>query len=377
MKFTVLNNLTYKVEDKVNKFIKKYGGDKISYTISTPYICNDKSNLKYARYVVDIDIEGKYQINGYEFIASLEYMEEAKKNLVKTISSDVEVPEIYFTRNECDHCKIKRFRKYTVLLKNTLTNEYIQVGKGCVKEYLGIDITDYVAWIAFWNSMSEYQDYCDTDKHGSNPINYEVREVLAQTLEDVKHKGYISKKSSEETGNTTTASRIWKMMNGVKDSHNNIEVPRYEISQNTLEEVRVLLDWISNYNATNAYEEDLKTLSLLEFVDSNNLSFIVSLVGFKLRKDHEGEEAKSSKSNYIGNIGDKIEFKGVPNCLCSYPTEFGTTYIYKFVVDDNEVIWKTSKELGDEEISLKGTIKNHQIFRGIKQTGVTRCRIVT
>ena len=58
-------------------------------------------------------------------------------------------------------------------------------------------------------------------------------------------------------------------------------------------------------------------------------------------------------------------------------TEFGYTYIYKMIGEDGNVYtWKTSKVIDeDEEVLIIGTIKNHNEYRGIKQTELTRCRV--
>ena len=123
--------------DKLSNKFSKYGN--CSFTQSDYYLCEDENHYWYGYTLVDIEVDAYYKLGDYEFVASLEYVDETKENLIKKISDDVFVPSIYKTRNECDHCKTNRNRKYTVVLKDK-DNNYIQVGKSCVKDYIGVDL---------------------------------------------------------------------------------------------------------------------------------------------------------------------------------------------------------------------------------------------
>lgn len=57
--------------------------------------------------------------------------------------------------------------------------------------------------------------------------------------------------------------------------------------------------------------------------------------------------------------------------VSSYYTEYGITYIYKFIFNGNVIIWRTDKNL-DGILTIKGTVKEHSEYNGIKQTVITR-----
>lgn len=86
-------------------------------------------------------------------------------------------------------------------------------------------------------------------------------------------------------------------------------------------------------------------------------------------------------SEYIGAVGDKVEFTGTAKCVykrefCFYP-HTSTMRIYVIRVGTNEVVWKTSNFLREnEQVTLKGTVKALSTYNGKKQTEVTRCREV-
>ena len=52
-----------------------------------------------------------------------------------------------------------------------------------------------------------------------------------------------------------------------------------------------------------------------------------------------------------------------------------TSYMYLMTdKDGNKYKWSTSKYFNeDEDVKLKGTVKEHAEYKGIKQTVLTRC----
>lgn len=87
----------------------------------------------------------------------------------------------------------------------------------------------------------------------------------------------------------------------------------------------------------------------------------------------------ANPSEHIGSIGDKIALDAELIRISFYDHKFGTTWIYSFQdADENVLIWKTSScqdiERGDK-IRLRGTIKGHDEYNGVKQTVLTRCKI--
>ena len=379
MKYTICVSLLPKLIEKLNTFKKKYekyGESEFNFTVSGKYPSKTHDNKTV--YVVDVDIEGTYKINDYEFIASLEYIDDKGMNLVKTISSDVEVPALYYMRCECDHCKVNRYRKYTVLLKNTKTGEYVQVGKSCVKDYLGVDIANYASYLSIWESIDEYVDSINKESYGFKARAYEVNDILCQTLEQVKRDGYISKQTANENFVDSTSTRVWHAINEDTDKYGKPYYTLYEITDESREKAETIKEYINALDSEDsAYIHDLQLLLSCEYVEGDKFGLVVSAVGFYLREINKNiEKARKIASQYMGNVGDKITFTAIPNCVYSDYTQFGTLYIYKFVVDNNEIIWKTSKPLGENEVTIKATIKEHSDYRGNKQTVITRGKVM-
>ena len=94
-------------------------------------------------------------------------------------------------------------------------------------------------------------------------------------------------------------------------------------------------------------------------------------------------QAKVEKSSYFGNVGDKVDGLEVTiKSIFDYGTQFGIMYIYIMEdADGHQFKWNTSSgfptnNASDEVITIKGTIKEHSEYNGIKQTVLTRCKLV-
>ena len=87
---------------------------------------------------------------------------------------------------------------------------------------------------------------------------------------------------------------------------------------------------------------------------------------------------KANPSQHVGKIGDKVEKTLTLNRVSSFDSQYGTMYIYSFVDDaQNVFVWKTGSWHGEQgkAYSVKGTLKDHTEYKGIKQNVLTRCKV--
>ena len=86
-----------------------------------------------------------------------------------------------------------------------------------------------------------------------------------------------------------------------------------------------------------------------------------------------------SHSEYMGDIKERLrDLKVTLTAARSFDGYYGTSFIYTFVYNENVLVWMTSSckdiEVG-EEFFLTGTVKEHKIYKGVKQTILSRCKI--
>lgn len=380
IKVTLVNDLLNTFETKLFAFIKKYDIE-YTYKKSNPYICEDENSVRYGMTLVDIEIEANYKIGNYNFVATCEWIPEQNENLIKKASEDVFVPSMYRTRRACDHCGTSRDRKATIILRSRETQEFVQVGKGCLKEYTGVSMSRYAMFLSFFDKVEEYVEMCEQDKTVRVQRQYQVDDILEQTIEEVNKNGYVSRNLANETGKDSTAYTVCNILWGCKNiMTGELLNSRYKVSSTTKKHVEEIKKFYAEYEDISGsdYIKNLQLLLKCKWVKANDVGLVVSAKGMYERLLNQQKEAQQKvKSEFAGNEGDKIAFIGKPICVYSDYNEYGKFYIYKIVVEEGKHIfsWKTQKSLDREkEYSFNGTIKGHSVFRDEKQTVITRVK---
>ena len=373
MTYTIHSVLLERFENKLKSFQRKfakYGDGKLVYSVSEPYIYEFDADVDGSieafdgREVIDITVEGEYKINDYEFVAALQFDAESGRNIVNGSS----VPEQFLTRCACDHCKMNRARVRTIILRKG--DEYIQVGNSCVKDYLGVNIERYASYLSFWNDLEELEEDNKMMIVSARPA-YLVEDVLLETAWRVAKSGYVSKEKAWEWEVDATSSAVWNALH----SHIN-----HEYTDEHRSSVAAVVEFVNSQEEDFGYVSNLKSLINNKYVTNKNFGLLVSSFGYyaaEMRKlEREKAEQVTANSQWIKSVGEKIKFVAQPTLIFSMETQWGYSYLYRFILDGNELIWKTGTWLDtDIEYEVSGTIKAHNEYRGKKQTELTRCRV--
>lgn len=373
MTYTIHSVLLERFESKLKSFQRKfakYGDGKLVYSVSEPYIYEFDADVEDSveafdgREVIDITVEGEYKINDYEFVAALQFDSESGRNIVNGSN----VPEQFLTRCACDHCKTTRARVRTIVLRKG--DEYIQVGNSCVKDYLGVNIDRYASYLSFWNDLEELEEDNKMMIVSARPA-YLVEDVLLETAWRVAKSGYVSKEKAWEWEVDATSSAVWNALH----SHTN-----HEYTDEHRASVAAVVEFVNSQEEDFGYVSNLKSLINNKYVTNKNFGLLVSSFGYysaEMRKlEREKAEQVTANSQWIKSVGEKIKFVARPTQIYSMETQWGYSYLYRFILDGNELIWKTGTWLDtDIEYEVSGTIKSHNEYRGKKQTELTRCRV--
>ena len=89
--------------------------------------------------------------------------------------------------------------------------------------------------------------------------------------------------------------------------------------------------------------------------------------------------ASQSHSHHVYNVGDKVELSLTVKRVSGYDTAYGWTSVYTMEDSEGNVfVWKTApKDMEkDETYHMKGTVKENSEWNGIKQTVLTRCKML-
>ena len=323
----------------------------------------------------EVEVEGIAKINGWVFVGVINHTESG--NVIFTVSDKFNVPERYRKcKPNCEHCNRRRSRKDTFLIFNEETGEYKQVGKSCLKDYTnGLDANSVARFESYFKEVEE-MSYGFFGSCVSS--NYYVKRTLLHTARIVNQFGYKSRLQCYYNDDRCTSDIV-------KDIIHSIEGSKVEFTVEEITYVDDMVDYLLNVNEDSNFISNLKMILSVDIVSNRHFGLLVSAVPtynrmMESERRLTEREDEIKNSDFVGTVGDKIRIRVVnARVVYSYETQFGFTYINKFVDDGGNVfIWKTSKSFNEDDkgITLVGTLKNHEEYRGVKQNILTRCKVV-
>lgn len=346
-----------------------------------------KPRMVPCRYVI-VEVEGTAQVPGWKFVASVEHTE--KGNIFSKAMTDIEIPERYRTGDTyCEHCGTRRRRNGTFLIVDEEGN-FKQVGHNCLMDYTHGMSASWAAYMASLRSAFEEEESRPVSGVGYHERMYLMEEIARYTAETIRHFGYkrdgagatrerVQDFYAVRQGDT----RLWHPDVVAKITGMMEEVGFDPESPEATSMAAKALAWIGQQEEKNDYFHNLKVVTSLQYISYGKFGLLVSLfptwnreLEWEAKRRAEAEAGKQSE--HVGAVGDRItvEIADV-KCISSWETMYGITYVWKITgADGNIYTWKTGTFLSEEKPpkGLKGTVKEHKEFRGVKQTELTRCK---
>lgn len=379
MKCTVYLNRLEELKKVYNRFAKKANAVNLetSLEIGEPYIkeiavyeyddvqhCQRKiGNM--AVDVVDIDITyPDYKLGNYSVIAVIDHTFDENNNAIYPCG-DFDIPVEYrHGQGICEHCHTNHKRNKTILLKD-ISGKYKQVGTACLKEYTGISNISLVSAFGVVDSLLNESDIHTGCYTGTSREYRKVRDYLACCIHEIRRNGYdrdIKEFAYNDKWYSNSTESDYNMADKVIEYFTS-----HEFSDNFL--------YNTSVHIKKGYCRE---------------SGFIAYAYMAYQKELEKTEKEKAKAvyEYFGNVKDKIEVNVTGKVLTSYTSCYGsiynsvTTFVYQFTDNANHVfIWKTAKDipLNDDGIFngvISGTIKEHSEFNGIKQTVLTRVKVI-
>lgn len=350
---------------------------------------------------VEVEAEGKAQMNGWEWLASVERTE--KGNLINS-ARDVEVPTKYYTSDAyCEHCGRNVWRKYLYLVKNTETGEIKQVGRGCLKDYThGMSAEMIAFYQSLFTGLEEAEAEIPSGGCGffGRVEYYDVEEVTRFMSETIRLFGFVPK---GQEGRLSTAARAGSFYD-VAHNRKHMFFPDYDRfykvkeemerigfnadSPAAVKEAKEALAWIeAQDDSHSSYLHNLKLVCSMGEVRNWHYGILASLIpswnkSLAREAERKAKEEREKVSCHVGKDGERITFDvASTQVVTSWATDYGLMWLVKFVsTEGNVLMWRASNIncLPDDlELVRKvtGTVKGHDEFRGIKQTFINRCKV--
>ena len=351
----------------------------------------DGEERSYTVQEVELIITGEApRIGNHEFLARVELGGEAG-NLVDT-RPGVEDLDVKFrhTNGYCAHCNTTRKRNEVFVVRNIETGEQLQIGRDCLRDYLGLDSPTSIAHrFAFWRALREFEgDFCRAKAEWAQSLIG----VLMLSAVCIRLFGWCSKgQAAHDPSLTPTSEYVYKVLcpgtyRMSAEELNLIKQIESSLSDADRATATEVVRWVREDLAGNSdYEHNLKVIFTADNVnDARRLGLVVSAVSayhraveqkLRLTKDR----AVAQASQHVGEIGKRL--RDVPVTLQLQRViggnEWADSILIKFVDDaGNLLTWITSKGSGlqiGERALLTGTVKDHAQFNGANETRMTRC----
>lgn len=310
-------------------------------------------------------------------------------NVIRQFDFSVSIPERFMhTDSICEHCNTNRRRAETCILYKEESQEWKQVGKTCLKDFTGALSVEHAAAVASVLDTLERAE--SSPVSGAGKKYYPVEDILLYGAECIRHWRY--ERASEPYPTGCRALHYYlvfeqgseKTKEDIRDLSSVKFQPCTDDNKKTVESA---VSWIlSEDTETDIYLSNLKTIVKSGYILSREAVFLVSLL--QTYKNHLIQEQKAKdlaarreqerRSSHVGSVGDKLEVKiASASLITDWTNQYGWSGMYKFVsVDGNIFIWITGKGIElDKVASLTGTVKSHDVYDGVNQTHLTRCKV--
>ena len=399
--YTFLTSTVKEITTKINRIINKCKKQGIPYTFNVgeayDKIVEDKENKrKFSVNVTDIELDVKFKFNGWTSLGSVC----RKDGIVQCYFKDASLINQYkHTDFHCDHCKRHAHRNSVVILEHE-NGERKVVGTSCVQEFTrGLDGT----LIANFNDLDYFLAKKDAELdillQGESlddmPISafcerngiptYDVKDIVACASRLVRIYGYENSNSDDAT---------WKFIGEIYNKSCVAE------DKDAYAEAEHAIAWIANMTEEE-YTSSSYFFNLRQIIDAGqctmrHFGLLASLIPSYQNSEYKRimAEKKVNASNWYGNVGDKFSLTLTYTKSIGYDSQFGGGFFHFFVDDEGNVFKWSTKGLINFEVQfpdakfgsrvydveqgaivkISGKIKEHDEYRGEKQTVITRCK---
>ena len=350
------------------------------------------SPIEITRRFVVVEVEAKPVIDNWELIASLEHTKEG--NIIHSVRNDIEIPKRYYNvAPYCEHCNTKRYRKNSFIVRNTETNEFKQVGKTCLNDFTGNINAEWLAsFYAMFDKLAEFE--APQGGCSNNTRYFPAVDLLAYTVAVTNIYGYCKSGANNATGETVKDFYIVSECGGYPFGNERIKEKmqsvNFKVTAEDTATAKKIIAYVDSIADTNNYIHNIKTLCASDMVAYKNVNLLVSAITcynreLERRAKEDARKKEAGNSNHIGNIKDRLTINITSwKCLTSWCNCYDgynetTTFLYQFVDNAGNIfVWKTQKYFTeDAELqTITGTVKAHNVFRDIKQTELTRCKVM-
>jgi hypothetical protein len=306
------------------------------------------------------------------------------ENYVYTAPQFAPEPRLRTTSMICEHCNMKRGRSLVYLMQNVDTGEQKIVGKSCLKDFLpNVSVENLLSYMASFPTAEPFNDE-DFNNAPRSAHVYPIDSAIAESLVIIGKIGFVSAKAAREAyengdfGASATSNFL---------ANNDPKFCKAMFGNGELKEVidsgklAAVKEFVSAMNPSSDFAYNLQLCFKATNVPYKMFGFVAAAVNMYLRSVEEklAKETSTASNEFLGVISERVVFTNLKMVRrFAMQGNYGTSYILGFEDEaGNSVVWFSSVDIGDvgEVFTLKATIKGHDVYKGRKQTVITRAKV--
>lgn len=319
------------------------------------------------------------KIADWSLVATLDHTIEAGV-LIRAVPGETVPVEYRSAEPICQHCNVRRPRNATILLRHA-DGRYIQVGRQCVRDFIGIDPASVIAGLSLTNAFCAA---LDEEASGTNARpSYSLASFLAHVAYHIRTTGWVSRAAAyDRDGVSPTASLARISLTARRGQSVYVEPTAADIAR-----AEAALEWARSLDATDEslsdYLHSVAVSCAGEILHDRTDGIVASIIPAHdrvLGREVERRRFANLKttSKHVGTVGERIEAEVTVLDVRHGQGHYGPWTLVRYVLDGSVLTWFASGEPAEAlteigaTIRIKATVKKHEDRDGLAQTGVTR-----
>lgn len=334
--------------------------------------------------------------NGYEFIGKLVHTEAGNLISMAGAAQGEATPEEWRTaKPTCDHCKTKRVRKDTFIIRCP-DGAIKRIGRNCLADFLMGDPAQLINAAVFEDSlrMLETADEEEWDSFGGGGFAWSIStyHFLACAVSSIAYRGFFKSGSEEQSTKSHAAflANERSRPNGMTSAEIALRQdwddnqPKVEHHQRAMD----LALWLETNEDKSDYIYNLKLALTLPVVRRETEGLIASAPQAYARHLGQIVERKAREqevdAGFMGELKQRVVFEAVVMNVRNIETNGGygpgisrlTTL--RTLAGHEVVTWTEIASENDigKTLRIKATIVKHSMYKGKHQTTVNRAVVI-
>lgn len=324
---------------------------------------------------VRVEIQGEVpRLGGWAIHSKIQPSDVKGQNFVFTTANHAPIPSLRTCPMFCDHCQTKRLKKTAYFIRHE-DGRQMMVGATCLKDFLpSINVEDLISYMNNLGSIND-DDGWDMDVPRMAWV-YHLDDAILDAYVSIKKYGFVSKaKAEERCCGLPTSYDIDPSRKRREELYKDVDVAA---AKKELEGFKAHM--LAKDSTGNDFIHNVQLCLQSEVIRPRLYGYLAAAVNVWMRDGDEKRLAAAGKAgDWVGVIGERLNLKGL-KIVRRHASEgtWGTTYIFGLVDEaGNHYTWFATRNIGEpgKVLNLRGTVKDHNEFKGIKQTVITRCSV--